>query len=291
MPLDQITNEDLEKHLKDPDAEDIEASEMSFLDHLEQLRWHLIRGLAAVVVFMVIAFINGPWVFHHIILAPARPDFWTYKQMCAAADWLNSPALCIDSMNFIIQNRTLSGQFMMHITASVMIGLVCAFPYVFWELWRFIRPGLYKKEQKAARGASVYVSFLFLLGVFFGYYIVAPLSINFLSSYQIDPSIQNEIDITSYVSTLLTLVLACAFLFQLPIVVFFLARVGLISPKFMRTYRRHAIVIILVISAIITPPDVFSQVLISIPLSLLYELSIGIAARVEKKYFKEAAKA
>ncbi len=287
MPLDQITNEQVEKH--DPDAEDkdIKASEMSFLDHLEQLRWHLIRGIIVIAVFTVLAFMNGQWVFHNIIFAPARPDFWTYRQMCAAAEWLNSPALCIDSMNFIIQSRTLSGQFMMHITASVLIGLICAFPYVFWEIWRFIKPGLYKKEQKAARGASLYVSILFLLGVFFGYYIVAPLSINFLANYQIDPSIQNEFDIISYVSTLVTLVLACALLFQLPIVIFFLARVGLISPKFMRTYRRHAIIIILVISAIITPPDVFSQVLIAIPLTILYELSIGIASRVERRYFKE----
>lgn len=289
MPLDQITNEDLEKQANkiDPEEADIEASEMSFLDHLELLRWHLIRALVAVGFFTVLAFMNGSWVFKNIIFAPTRTDFWTYRQLCLMADWLNSPVLCIDSMNFIIQSRTLSGQFFMHITASVILGLVCAFPYLFWEIWRFIKPGLYKKEQKAARGATFYVSLLFVLGVLFGYYIVAPLSINFLSNYQIDPSIRNEFDIVSYVSTLVTLVLACAFLFQLPIVVFFLARVGLITPKFMRTYRRHAIVIILVLSAIITPPDVFSQVLIAIPLSFLYEISIGIASRVEKKYFPE----
>ncbi len=282
MALDQVSNEELEK-MANPNGEVSEAKEMSFLEHLEELRWHLIRAIAAIFIFTVLAFIFGKWIFHHIIFAPSRTDFWTYRKLCEAAVWLNSPALCIDDLNFDIQSRKLHGQFLMHITASIVIGLIAAFPYVFWEIWRFIKPGLHNNEKSAARGATFYVSLLFALGVLFGYYIVSPLSINFLASYQIDPSIKNEFDIVSYVSTLVTLVMACAILFQLPIVVFFLARVGILTPAFMKTYRRHAFVIILVLSAIITPPDFFSQVLIAIPLTFLYEVSIWIARRVEKQ--------
>lgn len=285
MALDQISNEELEDKMKQ--EESLEEAEMSFLDHLEVLRWHLIRSVIAIFVFTVVAFVFGKWIFHNIIFAPSRSDFWTYRMLCQAGDWLNSPILCIDSFSYTIQSRNVSGQFLMHITASLVLGLICAFPYTFWEVWRFVKPGLYKTEKKAARGATFYVSFLFMLGVLFGYYIVAPLSINFLSSYQIDPSIKNEFDIISFVSTLITLVLACALLFQLPVVVFFFARIGILTPEFMRKYRRHSLVIILVLSAIITPPDLFSQVLIAVPLSILYEISISIAKRVEKKRLKD----
>lgn len=280
MPLDQLSNESIGE-----DGE-LKEAEMPFLDHLEVLRWHLIRAIAAILLCTIWAFTAKTFVFKTIIFAPSRPDFWTYQQLCVLAEWLSTPVLCIDSLDFIIQSRRLTGQFMMHITASVVVGFVVAFPYVFWEIWRFVRPGLLPREKKAARGATFFVSLLFILGVLFGYYVVAPLSINFLSSYQIDPSIKNEFDIVSYVSTLTTLVLACAILFQLPVVVYFLARVGILTPEFMRTYRRHAIVVILVLSAIITPPDFFSQILIAIPLSMLYEISIIIAKRVEKQRIK-----
>lgn len=287
MPLDQVSNEQIEKY--DPDAPEkgADEAEMSFLDHLEVLRWHLIRSLLGITICTIVAFVNGGWVFRNIIFAPARTDFWTYRQLCYLGELLNSPVLCIDKLNFILQSRTLSGQFFMHITASIVVGLVASFPYVFWEIWRFVKPGLHLNERKVARGTTFYVSSLFMIGTLFGYYVVAPLSINFLSSYQIDPSIQNEFDIISYVSTLITLVLACSLMFQLPVLVFFLARVGLITPAVMRKYRRHAVIVILVVAGVITPPDVFSQILISIPLMVLYEMSIGIARRVEKKYLQE----
>ena len=290
MALDQITNEELEEIAKKDDQTDKEVEsekEMTFLDHLEELRWHIIRSLIAVLIFTIGAFMMGKWFFHHVIFAPSRPDFWTYRQLCALGEVLNSPSLCIDSLNFVIQSRQLTGQFMMHITASMVMGVICAFPYIFWEIWRFVKPGLYKKERKAANGATFYVSILFILGVLFGYYVVSPLSINFLASYQIDESIKNEFDIISYVSTLTTLVLACAILFQLPVVVFFFAKVGILTPEFMRTYRRHSIIVILVLAGVITPPDLFSQVLISIPLFVLYEISIGIAKRVQKQEKKK----
>lgn len=253
---------------------------MSFLDHLEELRWHIIRSLISIMVFAIAAFLSKTIIFHGIILAPSRPDFWTYRMLCKVGDLINTNVLCIEELPFIIQSRQMTGQFMMHITSSFVIGLILAFPYAFWEMWRFIKPGLYDKEKNVARGAVFFVSLLFGLGVLFGYFVVAPISINFLSNYQLDPSISNEFDIISYVSTLSMLVLACAIMFQLPIVVYFLTKAGIVTPKIMITYRKHAIIVILVISAVITPPDVVSQILIALPILLLYQISILISRSV-----------
>jgi sec-independent protein translocase protein TatC len=259
-----------------------EEKEMSFLDHLEELRWHIIRSLVSILVFAVIAFLSKNIVFHEIILAPSRPDFWTYRTLCKLGELVNSTALCIEELPFIIQSRQMTGQFTMHLTSSFVIGLILAFPYAFWELWRFISPGLYTKEKQIARGSVFFVSLLFGIGILFGYFIVSPISINFLSNYQLDPSISNEFDIISYVSTLTMLVLACGLMFQLPIIVYFFTKAGIVTPAFLRTYRKHSIVVILIISAIITPPDVVSQVLIGLPLIVLYEISIFISKNVIK---------
>ena len=267
MPLDQIEEE----------------VEMSFLDHLEELRWHLIRSLGAIMVFAVAAFFAKALVFHTILLGPSRIDFLTYRWLCQLSEILNTEALCIDELPFIIQSRKMTGQFSMHVTSSFVVGIICAFPYAFWEIWRFIKPGLYPKERNAARSATFFVSLLFIIGVVFGYFIVTPLSVNFLANYQLDPSILNEFDIISYISTVITLVLACGILFQLPIVVYFLTRAGLITPEIMRTYRKHAIIVILILGAMLTPPDPFSQILIAMPLFGLYQVSIFISARVIKK--------
>ena len=272
MPLDQVEDE---------------SGEMSFLDHLEELRWHLIRSLIAIFVFAIIAFISKGIIFGEIILGPSKPSFWTYKVLCVLSELLNSDALCISELPFIIQSRQMTGQFSMHITSSFVIGLICAFPYAFWEIWRFVKPGLYEKERKAASGATFYVSLLFFIGVAFGYFVVTPISINFLSNYQIDPSILNEFDIISYVGTVTTLVLACALLFQLPIVVYFATKAGLVSSVLLKNYRKHSIIVILMLSAVLTPPDPFSQVLIAIPLGLLYQLSVLIAVKLEKKERKK----
>lgn len=260
-----------------------EDNEMTFLDHLEELRWHIIRSLIAIVVFAVTAFIAKDLVFKMIILGPSKVDFWTYKMLCQFAEMLGTPSLCIDELPFILQSRQLTGQFTMHITASFVIGLVLAFPYAFWEIWRFIKPGLYPKERSAANGASFYVSFLFITGVVFGYFILTPLSINFLANYSLDSSIQNEFDIVSYVTTVVTLVIACGFLFQLPVVIFFLTKAGIITPELMTKYRKHAIVVILVVGAMLTPPDPFSQILIAVPLLGLYQIGIFISKRVTRK--------
>jgi sec-independent protein translocase protein TatC len=256
---------------------------MSFLDHLEQLRWHLLRAISAVLIFTVAAFLAKSIVFGKVILGPSKVDFITYRALCNLSDWLGVSPLCIDTLPFTIQSRQMTGQFSMHLTSSMVVGLIAAFPYIFWETWKFISPGLYDKERQAARGAVFFVSLLFFTGAAFGYFILAPLSINFLANYQLDPSILNEFDITSYVSTLTMLVLASAIMFQLPVVIYFLSMSGLVTAAMLRTYRRHAVVSILILAAVITPPDVISQVLIAMPILVLYEAGIMIAKRLEKK--------
>lgn len=259
-----------------------DGKEMSFLEHLEELRWHIIRSLASIIVFAIIAFSMKEFVFGTVIFGPARPDFFTYRMLCKIG------MICIEELPFILQSRQMTGQFTMHITSSVVIGIILAFPYAFWEIWRFVSPGLYPKEKKISSGAVFWVSFLFITGILFGYYIITPLSINFLSTYQVDPSVSNEFDIISYVSTITMLVLACGILFQLPVIVYFLTSAGLVTPELMITFRRHAIVAILILSALLTPPDPVSQVLVALPLVLLYQISIFISRMVTSRENKEA---
>jgi sec-independent protein translocase protein TatC len=256
-----------------------DEKEMNFIDHLEELRWHVIRAIAAVFLFGFAAFYFKDFFFNQLVLGPSKVNFLTYKLLCQL-----STITCIDKLNFTIQNRGMTGQFMMHMTYSAVAGLIMAFPYVFWEIWRFVKPALYNTEQSATRGATFFVSILFSIGVLFGYYVVAPLAINFLANYQLDPSIENQIDLVSYVSTLVMLVLACGLMFQLPVAVFVLSKIGVLTPALMRTYRRHAVMIILIVSAIITPsPDMVSQLLVAIPVYFLYEGSVFVSAYVWKK--------
>lgn len=274
------------RHTSDTDGD----NEMSFLDHLEELRWHLIRSFIAVIIITIATFVMAPWIFENIIFAPAKTDFATFRWLCKIGHATGyTDALCIKEIPLKIQSRYMTGQFTMHIMSSFIMGLVIAFPYVSWEIWRFIRPGLYKKEQKYSRGAVAAISFLFFLGVSFGFYVMCPLAVYFLSNYQISEIIQNEFDITSYVSTIATLILGSGLLFQLPVVIYFLTKVGIITPAFLRKYRKHAIVIILIVSAIVTPPDPLSQTLITIPLYLLFEFSIFISAIVARKKAREEA--
>lgn len=265
-----------------------DEKEMSFLDHLEELRWHVVRSVTAIFIVMILAFIFGRWIFDHIVFAPARIDFITFRYLCKIGHALNMvESLCVEIIPFKVQSRFMTGQFTMHLTASFVLGFVVAFPYVFWEIWKFITPGLQKKERKNSKWAVTSVSFLFLVGVSFGYFIMSPLAVWFLSSYSISDMISNEFDITSYVSTVTALVFGSGLLFQLPVVVYFLSKIGIVTPKLMRQYRKHAIVAILILGAIITPPDPLSQLLISLPLYLLYEISILISAMVMRQKQKE----
>jgi sec-independent protein translocase protein TatC len=264
--------------------------EMTFLEHLEELRWHLIRSALAIVTLAIVVFMAKDFVWHNIILAPSRLDFWTYEMLCKAGEFLKSDGLCISDLPFIIQSRKMTGQFTMHITTSVLIGLIISFPYVFWEIWRFIAPGLRDNERNSTRGAVFFVSLLFLTGVLFGYYIISPLSINFLAHYKVDESILNEFELSSYVSTVSMLVLSSAILFQLPMIIYVLTKAGLVTPELMKKYRRHAIVAILILGALLTPPDPISQILIAIPLFGLYQISIFISAGVLRKKQKKEEK-
>jgi sec-independent protein translocase protein TatC len=228
-------------------------------------------------------YLSGAYLGHYVILAPSRADFWTYTMFCKLGNLTGAEFFCIDELPFIIQNRRMTAQFTMALTSSFVIGLIIAFPYAFWEFWRFIKPGLYQNEKQLSRGAVFFVTLLFLSGIMFGYYLVAPISINFLTNFKLDETILNEIDLTSYVSTVMMLVLACGIMFQLPVVVYFLTKAGIITPEFLKTYRKHSIVVILVLSALITPPDVISQILMCFPLLFLYEISILVSSTIQKK--------
>lgn len=265
--------------------------EMTFLDHLEELRWHVIRAVLAVVVLMIVAFFYIEQIFDFIIFAPAKIDFIFFKWMCSLGNLTGATeTLCVTELPFTVQSRNMTGQFMMSITASFMIGLVVAFPYVIWELWAFIRPGLETKERKFSKGAVFAISSLFLIGVSFGYFVLSPMTIWFLSTYQVSKMIVNEFDITSYVSTVASLVLGCGLLFQFPVVVYFLTKIGMVTPQLMRNYRRHAIVAIIVLGAVVTPSaDPFSLTIISLPLYFLYEISIFTSAVVLRKKRKREA--
>ena len=264
--------------------------EMSFLDHLEIFRWHLIRSAIAVLFFAIIAFIFRDIVFDVILLGPKDPNFPTYKALCAISQYLGlEDALCLKESPFTLMNITMSGQFSSHVTTSIFAGFIVAFPYVFWEFWRFIRPALHVNESTMARGIVFFSSVLFLLGVLFGYYVIAPLSVNFLGSYQVSSTVANQITLSSFISTVTTVSFANGIIFELPILVYFLTKIGLLTPEFMRVYRKHAIVVILILAAVITPPDVTSQILVSLPLIVLYEISIKISARVIKNQKKNTA--
>lgn len=266
-------------------------NEMSFLDHLEELRWHLIRSTLAIVIIGCVAFLMKDFIFDTIIFGPKKMDFPTYRVFCEIATFLGfDSAFCADKLPFTIQSRLMSGQFSAHIWTSIWAGFIIGFPYVLYEVWKFISPGLYEKERKNSRGFILVASFLFFLGVLFGYYIVAPLSINFLGTYQVSSEVTNEFDLASYISTIRTSVIACGILFELPIIIYFLTKVGLVTPEIMKKYRKIALVIVLILSAVITPPDVTSQIIVAFPVLILYQVSIGISKRVLKNEAKKARK-
>jgi len=266
-------------------------NEMSFLDHLEELRWHLIRSVLAVVIIGSIAFLMKDFIFDTVIFGPKKMDFPTYKLFCDIATYFGfDSAFCADKLPFTIQSRLLSGQFSAHIWTSIWAGFIIGFPYVLYEMWKFISPGLYEKERRNSRGFIFIASFLFFLGVLFGYYVVSPLSINFLGTYQVSSEVTNEFDLASYISTVRASVIACGVLFELPIIIFFLTKIGLVTPEIMRKYRKIALVVVLILSAVITPPDVASQIIVAIPVLILYQVSIYISAMVLRKERKKAEK-
>ena len=262
----------------------VQEAEMSFLEHLEELRWHLIRSFAAIAVISVLAFLSKSFVFDTLILSPKSADFLTYKAFCGLSEALQmSDMLCFQPVAFEVINLEMMGQFLIHLKVAVIIGFILAFPYFFWEMWRFISPGLNKEEAQYSRAIVTASSLLFMAGVSFGYFVLSPFSINFFASYTISPTVTNTIALASYISIITTLVLASGIMFELPIVVYFLSKLGLVTPQVMRQHRKHALVVILLVAAVITPADIASQILVSIPVYFLYEISIFVSATVAPK--------
>lgn len=263
--------------------------EMSFWDHLDELRKHLFRSIAVIMVFAIAAFIGKKFIFDYVLLAPKDGDFITNRALCKLGEIMSIDALCIGNLNLSMQNIQMSGQFMTHMYVSIVAGLIIAAPYVIWELWRFIMPALHPNEKKHSKGAVVVSSLLFISGILFAYFLIVPLTISFLGTYQVSDDVPNQIQLNSYISTVISVTLAVGIVFELPILVYFLTKVGVITPEFMKKNRKFMLVIVLVLSAIITPPDIFSQVLVCIPLIGLYEVSIRISARVQKQRDAELA--
>jgi len=259
--------------------------EMSFLEHLEALRWHIIRSLGAIFIIAIGVFMAKDFVFGTVILGPTKESFTTYRFFCSILD-----SLCFHPDGLQIINRDLQENFINHLKVSFWLGLVVAFPYVFYEFWKFVKPGLYAKEVQAARGIVFICSSLFLTGVMFGYFVISPFAVTFLSTYELDSSIQSTVTLSSLVNSMTMFTLPVGIIFELPVVVFFLAKIGLVTPQFMRQYRKHAFVAILIMAAILTPPDMVTQLLIAGPLYLLYEASIIICKRVYKKQEEEDRK-
>lgn len=263
--------------------EEANTNEMSFLDHLEVLRWHLVRASIVIGLSTIVCFIFKSFLFDQVVLAPRKASFWTYQLFCNFSEFIGrGDALCMEEIKFELINISMSGQFTTHIVVSIVGGIILAFPYVLFELWRFISPGLEKQERKYARMLVAAGSVLFLIGVLFGYYFIAPLSVQFLGNYQVSELVYNQISLSSFISTITTITLACGLVFQLPLLVYFLSKLGFLTPDFMKKYRRHAVVVTLILSAIITPPDISSQILLTIPLLLLYQLSIYVSKQVVK---------
>lgn len=265
MALDQIDIDENEKN-------------MSFFDHVDELRGHIIRALIAIVICSILAFIFHDFVIDTVLFGPKSKDFVTYRLMCKL-----SKNACIEGFNFSIINTDVTGQFIMHMMIAFVTGLIIAFPYVIFEFWRFFKPALKPAEQKKTTGIIFTSSALFLTGVLFGYFLLAPVSLFFMANYTISDQINNTWTLQSYLSFLTMLTVATGLIFELPLVMYFLAKLGLINAAFLRKYRRYAILIIIIIAAIVTPPDVGSQILVSIPLLILYEVGIRVTARVEKK--------
>lgn len=258
-------------------------AEMSFLEHLEELRWHIIKSVLAVAFFAVFAFLMKDFIFTEIIFKPKMPDFWSNRMLAKLGELLGTDALLINQQPLKLIALQMSDQFMLHFTVAAVTGLIFAAPVVFYQIWSFIKPALYDKEKKHASGAVFFTSLLFLMGILFGYFLIVPFSIDFLTTYSVSPEVVNQINMRSYISTVTSITFASGFIFLLPIFSYFLSKVGIITPKFLKTYRKHSYVALFLVAAIITPPDVFSQIMVGIPLVLLYEASILISYIVVKK--------
>lgn len=251
--------------------------EMSFLDHLEELRWHVIKATAAIIIAATAAFLAKGFLFDVLIFGPTKSDFFTYEFLCNASRLMGFESFCDTNFDFEVQSRTMAGQFSAHIWTSITFGFIIAFPFVIYQFWKFISPGLLHKEKNNSRGFIFISSILFFIGILFGYYIVCPLSINFLGTYSVAELVHNDFDLNSYIGLVRASTLASGLIFELPIIIYFLTKIGLVTPEFLKKNRKFALVIVLIFAAVITPPDIASQVIVAIPVIVLYQVSILIS--------------
>jgi sec-independent protein translocase protein TatC len=268
-------------------------AEMSFIEHLEALRWHIVRSVLAVVVLAIFAFVKIDWIFENIIMGPLKSDFLSVVGLCKLSHFLHiGDTLCLPAANVQLQTTAFGSQFISSITIAFVCGFIIAFPYIFWEFWRFVKPALSPKEVKSTRGSIFFVTFFFLLGISFGYFLLAPFTFSFLSNYKLGMSgmLITRPTLDDYLDNLLDILIGSGIAFQLPLISFVLTHIGLITPSFLRTYRKYAYVAILFVAAVITPsPDWMSQTIVALPLIVLYEISIRISVRVEKNIKKRDA--
>lgn len=277
MALDQL-----------PEEHNTDTKEMTFFDHIEELRSHLVHSVIAILIGAILAFFNKYILFDIIIFGPMRTDFFSYRMLCKLSYWAKgTDEYCMKNISFALKNIDMTGQFTQHLWIAFIAGLIMAFPYILWQLWRFIKPALNKKEISYARGLVFFSSILFFIGIGFGYFFLTPVSVSFMGSYQVSKLVSNEINLESYISFVSTITFACGLMFEMPMLVYFLVKIGILSAAIMSKYRKHALVVILVLAAILTPsPDMASQILMAIPLYALFEMSIFIAKGVEKNKIK-----
>jgi sec-independent protein translocase protein TatC len=257
--------------------------EMSFLGHLEELRWLLVRSTAVVLILAVAAFFFSDFIFNEIIFGPKDPSFITYEFFCNISKQFGYDSLCMTEMPFIIQNVSMGGQVSVLIWVCITAGFIVGFPFILWEIWKFISPALYDNEKKHARVFIITASLLFFAGVLFGYYIIVPLSVQFFGTFYVSPEVVNEFNLESYINLIKSSAIASGIFFELPILIYFLTKLGLVTAQSLRGFRKYTLIIVLTLSAIITPPDVISQIIVAIPIMILYEMSIWIAVFMERK--------
>lgn len=268
-----------------------ELKEMSFLDHLEELRWLLVRSTIAIIIMGCVAYSVSDYIFDTIIFGPTRASFFTYQFFCDLSHQLGfAESICITELPFIIQNTEMEGQVNMFVWMCLLAGFIMAFPYILWLIWRFISPALYANEKKNAIVFIFVSSLLFFMGVLFGYFVVIPMSINFVATFSVSEMVKNQFTLDSYMGMVKTSILASGIFFEMPIIIYFLTKLGLVTPQFLRQYWKYAVIIILIIAAIVTPPDVVSQTVVAIPMLIIFELSVFISAIVYKGQQRRKAK-
>lgn len=265
-----------------------EKAEMTFVEHLDALRIHLFRCAIAIAIGAVFIAIYNDFIIQRILLGPTRADFPTYTYLCRLSNYLGfGNKFCMKEIHLEMQSTTLTGQFDVYLDVIVIGGIVIAFPYILYQFWQFVKPALNTKELNNTRGVIFWVSLLFFIGIFFGYFILSPYTVNFFANFSLGNNIKNIPTISSYFNTVLPLTLGCGLAFQLPLILFFLAKIGIVSATSLKNFRKYAILIIVVITGIICPPDMFSQIICSVPLVVLYEVGILVCRGVEKKEIKK----